>query len=48
MDKQKRYLMAAVVTALAGIFSMTVRGPEHAVFLFLMAAFMFQRSQQPA
>lgn len=38
MDKRSSWLVAAVVAALAGAFSTAVRGPEHAVFLILMAA----------
>jgi hypothetical protein len=45
-DKRTSWLIAAGVAALAGAFSMTVRGPEHAVFLLLMAGFCALRAQR--
>ena len=45
-DKRPSWLIAAGVAALAGAFSMAVRGPEHAVFLLLMAAFCALRAQR--
>jgi hypothetical protein len=45
MDKRTSWLMAAGVGALAGAFTMAVRGPEYAVFLFLMAAACGLRAQ---
>jgi hypothetical protein len=38
MDKRTSWLIAAGVAVLAAAFTMAVRGPEHAVFLLLMAA----------
>jgi hypothetical protein len=46
MDKRTSWLIAAAVAVLAGTFTMAVRGPEHAVFLFLVAAACGLRTQK--
>ncbi|HMJ93637.1 MAG TPA: hypothetical protein VK472_06025 [Allosphingosinicella sp.] len=46
MDERTSWLTAAGVAVLAGAFTMAVRGPEPAVFLFLMAAFCGLKTQK--
>jgi hypothetical protein len=38
VDQRNRYLVCLGITVLAGTFTLMVRGPEAAVFPFLLAA----------